>query len=62
MTTNAPSTETVGLYGADSSPDEQRAALREGRAPVAVYGMGKIGLPLALVYGETTGAVTGVDV
>lgn len=62
MTTNAPSTETVGLYGADASSDEQRAAFREGRAPVAVYGMGKIGLPLALVYGETTGAVTGVDV
>ena len=62
MTANAPATETVGLYGADASPDEQRAAFREGRAPVAVYGMGKIGLPLSLVYAETTGAVTGVDI
>ncbi|ELZ46326.1 nucleotide sugar dehydrogenase [Halorubrum coriense DSM 10284] len=62
MTRNASATETIGLYGTDASPDEQRAAFREGRVPVAVYGMGKIGLPLSLVYAETTGAVTGVDV
>ena len=62
MTANAPATETVGLYGSDADSGEQRAAFREGRVPVAVYGMGKIGLPLSLVYGETTGAVTGVDI
>lgn len=62
MTVNAPPTETVGLYGGDASAAEKRAAFREGRAPVAVYGMGKIGLPLSLVYAEATGAVTGVDI
>jgi UDP-N-acetyl-D-mannosaminuronic acid dehydrogenase len=34
----------------------------DGRVPVAVYGLGKMGLPLAAVYAETTGNVTGVDV
>jgi len=62
MTANAPVAESIGLYGGDAGPDEQRAAFREGRTPVAVYGMGKIGLPLSLVYAEVTGAVTGVDI
>ncbi|WP_017343082.1 nucleotide sugar dehydrogenase [Halorubrum sp. T3] len=62
MTANAPPTETVGLYGADASAARQRAAFRAGEVPVAVYGMGKIGLPLSLVYAEATGAVTGVDI
>ena len=55
-------TESTALYGSDATPAEQRRALRDGDVPVAVYGMGKIGLPLALVYADTTGAVTGVDV
>lgn len=62
MTANAPTTETVGLYGGHASAEEKLAAFREGRTPVAVYGMGKIGLPLSLVYAEATGAVTGVDI
>ncbi len=53
---------TRGPYGADSSPAAQREALRSGELPVAVYGLGKMGLPLAGVYAERTGNVVGVDV
>ncbi|WP_222918384.1 nucleotide sugar dehydrogenase [Natrinema sp. SYSU A 869] len=42
--------------------DRQRDRLTSGEIPVAVYGLGKMGLPLAAVYAETTGNVTGVDV
>jgi UDP-N-acetyl-D-mannosaminuronic acid dehydrogenase len=48
-------------YGTDAD-DERRAALLAGDLPVAVYGLGKMGLPLAAVYAEVTGNVTGVDV
>ncbi|WP_455449393.1 nucleotide sugar dehydrogenase [Natrinema thermotolerans] len=51
-----------GLYGSQLSPDRQRERLTDGEVPVAVYGLGKMGLPLAGVYAETTGNVTGVDV
>ncbi len=45
------------------TPDPlQREHLTNGQTPVAVYGLGKMGLPLAAVYAETTGNVTGVDV
>jgi UDP-N-acetyl-D-mannosaminuronic acid dehydrogenase len=50
------------LYGSQASPDEQRRAFTTGRVPVAVYGLGKMGLPLAAVYAAVTGNVTGVDV
>ncbi|WP_255198788.1 nucleotide sugar dehydrogenase [Halorarius litoreus] len=53
--------ETFGLYGSTATPEAQREALRTGRVPVAVYGLGKMGLPLASVYAEVTGNVTGVD-
>ena len=52
----------AGLYGSDASEAEQRRALLDGDIPVAVYGLGKMGLPLAAVYAETTGNVIGVDV
>ncbi len=52
----------AGLYDSSSSPDRQRERLTDGELPVAVYGLGKMGLPLAAVYAETTGNVTGVDV
>ncbi len=51
-----------GLYGSSLGPDRQRERLTAGEIPVAVYGLGKMGLPLAAVYAETTGNVTGVDV
>ncbi|WP_336003453.1 nucleotide sugar dehydrogenase [Halorientalis halophila] len=50
------------LYGSETDPAERRAAVRAGRVPVAVYGLGKMGLPLATVLAETTGNVVGVDV
>lgn len=62
MTTNASASETVGLYGSRVTTTEQRQAFRRGLVPTAVYGMGKIGVPLAAVYAETTGAVRGVDI
>lgn len=51
-----------GLYGAQVSPARQRDAFVGGSIPVAVYGLGKMGLPLASVYAETAGNVVGVDV
>ncbi len=52
----------TALYGSDASTDDQRAALTGGDVPVAVYGLGKMGLPLASVYADVSGNVTGVDV
>ena len=54
--------ESVALYDSSADEDRQHEALAAGEIPVAVYGLGKMGLPLAGVYAETTGNVTGVDV
>ncbi|WP_290812359.1 nucleotide sugar dehydrogenase, partial [Halovivax sp.] len=51
-----------GLYGSTATVGRQRRALADGDVPVAVYGLGKMGLPLAAVYAETAGSVIGVDV
>ncbi|MFC4438077.1 MULTISPECIES: nucleotide sugar dehydrogenase [Natrialbaceae] len=56
------STQSPELYGSTRSEDRLRAQLTGGEIPVAVYGLGKMGLPLAGVYAETTGNVTGVDI
>ncbi|WP_115863540.1 nucleotide sugar dehydrogenase [Halorussus litoreus] len=50
------------LYGSDASTADQREALLSGEVPVAVYGLGKMGLPLAAVYADVTGDVVGADV
>jgi len=50
------------LYGARAGEEVQRGWLRTAEVPVTVYGLGKMGLPLAAVYAETTGNVTGVDI
>jgi UDP-N-acetyl-D-mannosaminuronic acid dehydrogenase len=50
------------LYGGERSPADRRRAFTAGEVPVAVYGLGKMGLPLAAVYADVSGAVTGVDV
>ncbi|MFC4549526.1 MULTISPECIES: nucleotide sugar dehydrogenase [Halorussus] len=57
------SLQEVGrLYGSDAPEADQRTAFRTGQIPVAVYGLGKMGLPLAAVYAETCGNVVGADV
>jgi len=50
------------LYGQPVSNSQRRRWFGEGAIPVAVYGLGKMGLPLAAVYAETTGNVLGVDI
>jgi len=54
--------EPTGLYGTDADEPTQRRAFTGGAVPVAVYGLGKMGLPLAAVYADASGAVTGVDI
>ncbi|GGN88342.1 MULTISPECIES: nucleotide sugar dehydrogenase [Haloarcula] len=50
------------LYAADSADRALQEAFVEGAFPVAVYGLGKMGLPLAAVFADLTGNVTGVDI
>lgn len=50
------------LYGSDAPERAQRAAFTGGDVPVAVYGLGKMGLPLAAVYADVTGNTVGVDI
>ena len=52
---------TVDPYDGEDTERFQRA-LRCGEVPIAVYGLGKVGLPLAAVYAERTGNVIGVDI
>ncbi|AFK21353.1 nucleotide sugar dehydrogenase (plasmid) [Haloferax mediterranei ATCC 33500] len=56
------SNQTTGLYNSTHPPEEQKRELRNGSHPVAVYGLGKMGLPLAAVYAEATSNVVGVDI
>jgi UDP-N-acetyl-D-mannosaminuronic acid dehydrogenase len=57
MTSRAPTADVVG-----TDPDAIGPALRAGDLPVAVYGLGKMGLPLAAVFADLTGNVVGADV
>jgi len=50
------------IYSADIPESQRRAAFVAGDIPVAVYGLGKMGLPLAAVYGDVTGNVIGADI
>lgn len=52
----------ANLYGGAASDDRIQAAIQSGDVPVAVYGLGKMGLPLAGVFAELTGNVTGADI
>ena len=54
--------QSGGLYGAPEPPAEQQRAFADGEVRVAVYGLGKIGLPLASVFADVTGNTVGVDV
>jgi len=53
---------STGLYDARIEPTDQRDAFTGGDVPVAVYGLGKMGLPIAAVFAEVTGTVIGADV
>ncbi|MFC3958310.1 nucleotide sugar dehydrogenase [Halovivax cerinus] len=50
------------LYDSGVSNRVEREALTGGAIPLAVYGLGKMGLPLAAVFADTGVRVTGVDV
>ena len=51
-----------GVYSDDVDTAALQAAFTNGEFPVAVYGLGKMGLPLAAVFGEVTGNVVGADI
>ncbi len=53
---------TTRLYDSEVSGATKRHALKTGDIPVAVYGLGKMGLPLAAVLADVTTNVTGVDI
>jgi len=53
---------SVPLYDVEDDLATRKAAFTGGAVPVAVYGLGKMGLPLAAVYADVSGHVTGVDV
>ena len=55
-------TKPEPLYGTDRSDEELRALVDARGASVAVYGLGKMGLPLAAVYADRVGDVVGVDI
>jgi UDP-N-acetyl-D-mannosaminuronic acid dehydrogenase len=50
------------LYAASTPDAAVREAFTDGAFTVAVYGLGKMGLPLATVFGAVSGDVVGVDV
>ncbi|PSP55919.1 nucleotide sugar dehydrogenase [Halobacteriales archaeon QS_1_67_19] len=50
------------LYDPDVPASDRREAFLHGEIPVAVYGLGKMGLPLAAVYADVSGNVVGADV
>ena len=51
--------ESVAPYGGES--ERTREAFLDGEIPVGVYGLGKMGLPLAAAYAEVCGNVVGAD-
>jgi len=50
------------VYGAEGDAEALQSAFVGGEIPVAVYGLGKMGLPLAAVFADVTGNVVGVDI
>lgn len=52
---------SVTSYGEDIPTERRREAFLEGELPVSVYGLGKMGLPLAAVYADVCGNVIGAD-
>ncbi|OVE84089.1 nucleotide sugar dehydrogenase [Natronolimnobius baerhuensis] len=62
MTNHRPGTKSTPLYNSDHSSEHQIEALQSGSVPISVYGLGKMGLPLAAMYAKTTENVLGADV
>ncbi|XVH33581.1 nucleotide sugar dehydrogenase (plasmid) [Haloferacaceae archaeon DSL9] len=56
------STASISLYDDAVQDDDKRRAFLTGDVPVAVYGLGKMGLPLAGVFADVSGNVVGADV
>jgi len=54
--------DQTSLYGSRDSKSRRKEAFRAGQVPVAVYGLGKMGLPLAGVFAEVSGNVVGADI
>ncbi|MFD1597518.1 nucleotide sugar dehydrogenase [Halobellus rarus] len=59
---DSPPINLESLYGTSVEEETQQKAFSEGEVPVAVYGLGKMGLPLASVFAETCGNVIGADI
>ena len=55
-------TGAVSLYRSSLDDLERRIAFTAGASTVAVYGLGKMGLPLAAAFADLTGSTLGVDV
>lgn len=62
MTETTPRRDLESLYGTSKTESSQREAFTGGDVPAAVYGLGKMGLPLAAVFAETCGNVVGADI
>jgi UDP-N-acetyl-D-mannosaminuronic acid dehydrogenase len=52
----------LGLYGSDRPDSVLQETVRQGRVPTAVYGLGKMGMPIAAAFAALTGNTTGVDI
>jgi len=50
------------LYGTLAPEEHRRRSFRSGEIPVAVYGLGKLGLPVAATLAKASGNVIGADV
>ncbi len=50
------------MYGSSRPHERLREVFVTGEVPVSIYGLGKMGLPLAAVFAETTGNVLGADI
>jgi len=59
---STPGKSRSGLYGSAASKAAIGEAFTSGELPVAVYGLGKMGLPLAAVYADVSGNTVGADV
>ncbi|WP_255192407.1 nucleotide sugar dehydrogenase [Natronobeatus ordinarius] len=62
MTEPASAEAVDSLYGAEADDAVQRASFLAGEVPVAVYGLGKMGLPLAAVFADVSRNVIGADI